>query len=77
METTKVTGNYRPNDITSLAGDPDTPYPDGVHAQRRNRTIDFQFAGGFKGEVGGYKYGQFSPFGFGGAYYYTRLAYNF
>jgi iron complex outermembrane receptor protein len=26
---------------------------------------------------GGYEYGQFSPFGFGGAYYYTRLAYNF
>jgi len=26
---------------------------------------------------GAYKYGQFSPFGFGGSYYYTRLAYNF
>ncbi len=38
METTKVTGNYRPNDIYSLAGDPNTPYPDGIHAQRRNRT---------------------------------------
>ncbi|MGF6108727.1 TonB-dependent receptor plug domain-containing protein [Pseudomonas frederiksbergensis] len=63
METTKVTGNYRPNDITSLAGDPDTPYPDGVHAQRRNRTIDFQFAGGFKGEVGGWNYDASSTWG--------------
>jgi len=27
--------------------------------------------------TGAYQYGQFSPFGFGGAYYYTRLAYNF
>jgi iron complex outermembrane receptor protein len=32
---------------------------------------------GIKDWAGGYKYGQFSPFGFGGAYYYTRLAYNF
>ncbi|MEO6680088.1 MAG: TonB-dependent receptor plug domain-containing protein, partial [Pseudomonas sp.] len=63
METTKVTGNYRPNDITSLAGDPDTPYPDGVHAQRRNRTIDFQVAGGFKGEVGGWNYDASSTWG--------------
>ena len=26
---------------------------------------------------GAYEYGQFAPFGLGGAYYYTRLAYNF
>ncbi len=32
---------------------------------------------GIQDWAGGYKYGQFSPFGFGGAYYYTRLAYNF
>ena len=32
---------------------------------------------GIKDWAGGYEYGQFSPFGFGGAYYYTRLAYNF
>jgi len=63
METTKVTGNYRPNEITSLAGDPDTPYPDGIHAQRRNRTKDFQIAGGFKGEVGGWNYDASSTWG--------------
>lgn len=63
METTKVTGNYRPNEITSLAGDPNTPYPDGIHAQRRNRTLDFQVAGGFKGEVGGWNYDASSTFG--------------
>jgi len=63
METTKVTGNYRPNDIYSLAGDPNTPYPDGIHAQRRNRTIDFQLAGGFKGEVGGWNYDASSTWG--------------
>jgi iron complex outermembrane receptor protein len=57
METTKITGNCRPNDIYSLAGDPDTPYPDGIHAQRCNRTNNFQIAGGFKGEVGGWNYG--------------------
>jgi iron complex outermembrane receptor protein len=32
---------------------------------------------GIKDWAGAYEYGQFSPFGFGGAYYYTRLAYNF
>lgn len=32
---------------------------------------------GIKDWGGAYEYGQFSPFGFGGAYYYTRLAYNF
>jgi iron complex outermembrane receptor protein len=63
METTKVTGNYRPNEITSLAGDPNTPYPDGIHAQRRNRTIDFQVAGGVKGEVGGWNYDASSTWG--------------
>jgi iron complex outermembrane receptor protein len=63
METTKVTGNYRPNEITSLAGDPNTPYPDGIHAQRRNRTKDFQVAGGFKGEVGGWNYDASSTWG--------------
>ena len=63
METTKVTGNYRPNDINSLAGDPNTPYPDGIHAQRRNRTIDFQVAGGLKGEVGGWNYDVSSTWG--------------
>ncbi len=63
METTKVTGNYRPNEINSLAGDPDTPYPDGIHAQRRNRTIDFQLAGGLKGEVGGWNYDVSSTWG--------------
>jgi len=63
METTKVTGNYRPNDIVSLAGDPNTPYPDGIHAQRRNRTKDFQVAGGFKGEVGGWNYDASSTWG--------------
>ncbi len=63
METTKVTGNYRPNEITSLAGDPNTPYPDGIHAQRRNRTQDFQVAGGFKGLVGGWDYDISSTWG--------------
>ncbi len=63
METTKVTGNYRPNEITSLAGDPNTPYPDGIHAQRRNRTKDFQVAGGFKGLVGGWDYDISSTWG--------------
>jgi iron complex outermembrane receptor protein len=63
METTKVTGNYRPNDIVSLAGDPNTPYPDGIHAQRHNRTKDFQVAGGFKGEVGGWNYDASSTWG--------------
>ena len=63
METTKVTGNYRPNELTSLAGDPDTPYPDGIHAQRRNRTKDFQVAGGFKGLVGGWDYDISSTWG--------------
>lgn len=63
METTKVTGNYRPNEITSLAGDPNTPYPDGIHAQRRNRTKDFQVAAGFKGEVGGWNYDASSTWG--------------
>ncbi|WP_458729724.1 TonB-dependent receptor plug domain-containing protein [Pseudomonas brenneri] len=63
METTKVTGNYRPNDIYSLAGDPNTPYPDGIHAQRRNRTKDFQVAGGFKGLVGGWDYDISSTWG--------------
>ena len=63
METTKVTGNYRPNEITALAGDPATPYPDGIHAQRRNRTKDFQIAGGFKGEVGGWNYDASSTWG--------------
>ncbi|MGF6097808.1 TonB-dependent receptor plug domain-containing protein [Pseudomonas sp. 18175] len=63
METTKVTGNYRPNEITALAGDPNTPYPDGIHAQRRNRTKDFQVAGGFKGLVGGWDYDISSTWG--------------
>lgn len=63
METTKVTGNYRPNDIYSLAGDPNTPYPDGIHAQRRNRTKDFQIAAGFKGEVAGWNYDASSTWG--------------
>ncbi|WP_324745750.1 TonB-dependent receptor plug domain-containing protein [Pseudomonas veronii] len=63
VETTKVTGNYRPNEITSLAGDPNTPYPDGIHAQRRNRSKDFQVAGGFKGEVGGWNYDASSTWG--------------
>jgi len=35
METTKVTGNYRPNEITSLAGDPNTPYPDAPQSPGR------------------------------------------
>ncbi|MGY2374541.1 TonB-dependent receptor plug domain-containing protein [Pseudomonas sp. SDO524_S393] len=63
LETTKVTGNYRPNEITALAGDPNTPYPDGIHAQRRNRTKDFQIAGGFKGLVGGWDYDISSTWG--------------
>lgn len=63
METTKVTGNYRPNDIYSLAGDPNTPFPDGIHAQRHNRTKDFQVTGGFKGEVGGWNYDASSTWG--------------
>lgn len=32
---------------------------------------------GIKDWGGAYEYGQCSPFGFGGSYYYTRLAYNF
>ena len=32
---------------------------------------------GIQDWAGAYKYGQFSPFGFGGSYYYTRIAYNF
>ncbi|WP_249674330.1 TonB-dependent receptor plug domain-containing protein [Pseudomonas abieticivorans] len=63
METTKVTGNYRPNDIYSLSGVADTPYPDGIHAQRRNRTTDYQVAAGVKGDAGAWAYDLSSTYG--------------
>ncbi|BBP78816.1 TonB-dependent receptor [Pseudomonas gingeri NCPPB 3146 = LMG 5327] len=59
----KDLGHRKPTDITSLAGVPDAPYPNGGQARREIHEVDFQFAGGAKGLVGNWDWDLSSTYG--------------
>ncbi|KPA88469.1 TonB-dependent receptor plug domain-containing protein [Pseudomonas sp. RHF3.3-3] len=59
----KDLGHRRPTDITSLAGIPGAPYPDGGQARREIHEVDFQIAGGAKGLVGDWDWDLSSTYG--------------
>ncbi|WP_273819243.1 MULTISPECIES: TonB-dependent receptor plug domain-containing protein [Pseudomonas] len=59
----KDLGHRRPTDITSLAGIPGAPYPNGGQARREIHEVDFQIAGGAKGLVGDWDWDLSSTYG--------------
>ncbi|AZC16855.1 TonB-dependent siderophore receptor [Pseudomonas sp. CMR5c] len=59
----KDLGHRKPTDITSLAGVPNAPYPNGGQARREIRETDFQVAGGAKGLLGGWDWDLSSTYG--------------
>ncbi len=59
----KDLGHRKPTDITSLAGIPNAPYPNGGQARREIHETDFQVAGGAKGLLGGWDWDLSSTYG--------------